>query len=53
MRVVDQATGEDITEQVGARPPGVSGPNGAIAASGATGRSGPAAEGAQQPAVAN
>ena len=50
MRVVDQATGADITEQVGARPPRGERPE---RGERRDREMGPAAEGAQQPAVGN
>jgi polyribonucleotide nucleotidyltransferase len=53
MRVVDQATGADITEQVGARPPRGERPERGDRGERREREMGPAAEGAQQPAVGN
>ncbi len=53
MRVVDQATGADITEQVGARPPRGERPERGDRGERRDREMGPAAEGAQQPAVGN
>ena len=51
MRVVDQATGADITEQVGARPPRGERPERGDRGERREREMGPAAEGAQQPVL--